>query len=324
VQTERSYAGSVAGPAVRSRAVPRGTRPEAPRPRRRAARKLGFAVRAALLFAPSLILILLFSYYPAIRSLIGGFTQWNGFGAATFVGIRQYIQYVQSAAFAAEMRNVLILIGGSILISVVSQFTAAEIVAHLHGRTQTVVKYALALPIVLPIIVQIDIWAYMFTPQGGVIDTALQAVGLPNIDWLGSPNTALLAILLIGFPWVSQLGFLIFLGGIQQLPHEIGEAASLDGAGIFRKIFKIDLPLLRPQFRVVVILSAIFAVQNFIPILLLTRGGPGNATEVPGLDMYISAFEGDQYGYGMAIGTLMFVGMLVITIICNQALRSKT
>lgn len=288
---------------------------------RRRFRVLG---RLLALLSPSLLLIVVFSYYPAVRSVIGGFTQWNGFGAPTFVGLREFRTYVSSLAFDAEMRNVLILIGGGVLISLISQFTAAEIVANLRGRAQTFVKYALALPIVIPVVVLVDIWAYLLTPQGGVIDTALHGLGLPVIDWLGNPRTALIAILLIGFPWVSNLGFLIFLGGIQRLPNEVREAAALDGAGPLRRIWKVDLPLLRPQVRVVVILSAIYAVQNFIPILLLTRGGPGNATEVPGLDMYQSAFTGDQYGYGMAIGTLMFAGMLLITLIGGRVLRSKT
>ena len=87
-------------------------------------------------------------------------------------------------------------------------------------------------------------------------------------------------------------------------------------------MFAIDIPLLMPQFRIVVILSGIFAVQNFVPILLLTNGGPGTATLVPGLDMYQSAFQNDQYGYGMAIGTLLFVAMLIFTLVVMRAAAS--
>ena len=275
------------------------------------------------LFVPSLLLICLFAYYPAIRGLVGGFTQWDGFGAAKFVGLANFRQYFTSLPFDAEIRNVFILIGGTIVINIASQFTAAEVVGSLRGRRQAVVKYLVALPMVLPAVVLIDIWAYMLTPEGGVVDAAFHTLGLPKVDWLGSPSTALLSILLIGFPWVSNLGFLIFLGGIQRLPTEVREASSLDGVGTLRRVWSIDVPLLRPQFRVVVILSAIYAVQNFIPVLLLTQGGPGNATEVPGLDMYQSAFQGDQYGYGMAIGTLMFAAMLLLTFIGSRTLRSK-
>src|SRR5690348_1461357 len=102
------------------------------------------------------------------------------------------------------------------------------------------------------------------------------------------------------------------------------DASRIDGAGPIKRIFAIDIPLLLPQFRIVVILSGIYAVQNFIPILLVTNGGPGTATLVPGLDMYQSAFANDQYGYGMAIGTLLFVVMLVFTLIAMRALRSRT
>jgi ABC-type sugar transport system permease subunit len=276
------------------------------------------------MFAPSLALIGLFSYYPAIHGLIGGFTSWDGFGPSTYVGLQEFRTYVTSTPFLAEVRNVFLLIGGTIVINIASQFTAAEVVARLGGRFHNFIKYALALPMVIPLVVVVDIWAYFYTPEGGVIDTAFHAFGLPNVDWLGSPTTALLAILLIGFPWVSNLGFLIFLGGIQRLPTEVREAASLDGASVLRRVWSVDVPMLRPQFRVVIVLSAIFAVQNFIPILLLTQGGPGNSTMVPGLDMYQQAFQGDQYGLGMAIGSLMFVLMLVMTLIGGAALRNKT
>ena len=99
---------------------------------------------------------------------------------------------------------------------------------------------------------------------------------------------------------------------------------TIDGVGALKRVFAIDVPLLLPQFRIVVILSGIFAVQNFIPILLLTNGGPGTASLVPGLDMYQSAFQNDQYGYGMAIGTLLFVVMLVFTLTAMRLLRSRT
>ena len=80
------------------------------------------------------------------------------------------------------------------------------------------------------------------------------------------------------------------------------DASRVDGSGPVKRVFHIDIPLLFPQFRIVVILSGIYAMQNFIPILVLTNGGPGTATLVPGLDMYQSAFQNDQYGYGMATG----------------------
>jgi ABC-type sugar transport system permease subunit len=280
-------------------------------------------VLAAMLL-PSLLLIGLFSYYPAVRSLIGGFYQWNGFTPPAYDGISQFKQYVQAPTFGTEARNLAILVGGAILITLVSQFTAAEVVTHMPPRAGTVAKYLLVLPIVLPPLILIEVWAYLLQPQYGLIDVFLGAAGLPQPTWLTSPHLALVSILLIGFPWISNLGFLIFLGGLQNLPKDVLDAAVIDGVGTLKRVLAIDVPLLLPQFRIVVILSGIYAVQNFIPILLLTNGGPGTATLVPGLDMYQSAFQNDQYGYGMAIGTLLFVVMLAFTLIALRLLRPRT
>ncbi len=277
-----------------------------------------------MLLLPSLVLIGVFSYYPAVRSLIGGFYQWNGFSPPTYAGISQFKQYLQSPTFGMEVKNLGILVGGSIAITLVAQFTAAEVVMHMPRRAGAVAKYVLVLPIVLPPLVLIEVWNYLLQPGSGLVDRILGALALSQPTWYADPHLALAGILLIGFPWISNLGFLIFLGGLQNLPKDVLDAARLDGLGPVKRVFAIDIPLLLPQFRIVVILSGIFAVQNFVPILLLTNGGPGTSTLVPGLDMYQSAFQNDQYGYGMAIGTLLFVAMLIFTLIVMRALRPRT
>jgi raffinose/stachyose/melibiose transport system permease protein len=278
----------------------------------------------AIFLLPSLLLIGLFSYYPAVRSLVGGFYVWNGFSAPRYDGFGQFSQYFHSSTFGAEARNLVLLVIGSIAITLVSQFVAAEVVAHLPGRTGTIAKYLLVLPVVLPPILLIDVWAYLLNPSNGLINRLLGELHLPQPGWLTDSHLALVSILLIGFPWISNLGFLIFLGGVQHLPKEILEASRVDGVGRLRRVFSIDIPLLMPQFRIVTILAGVYSVQNFIPILLLTNGGPGNATFVPGLDMYQSAFQNSEYGYGMAIGTVLFIAMLIFTIFVLRTLRPRT
>src|ERR1700757_2949478 len=287
-------------------------------------RSLPYRSVLVVLLLPSLVLIGVFSYYPAVRSLIGGFYQWNGFSPPVYAGVSQFRQYLQSPTFGTEAKNLAILVGGSIGITLVSQFTAAEVVVHLPARAGRIAKYLLVLPIVLPPLVLIEVWAYLLQPGSGLVEKIFGAVGLPEPGWLSDPHLALVSILLVGFPWISNLGFLIFLGGLQNLPRDVLDAGRLDGMSALRRVFAVDIPLLMPQFRIVVVLSGIFAVQNFIPILLLTNGGPGTATLVPGLDMYQSAFSNDQYGYGMAIGTLLFAVMLVFTLAAMRLLRSRT
>jgi ABC-type sugar transport system permease subunit len=277
-----------------------------------------------LLLLPSLLLIGIFSYYPAARSLIGGFYAWNGFTPPTYAGLSQFRQYIGSPNFTTEVKNIAVLTGGGILITLVSQFTAAEVVMHMPRRAATIARYLLVLPIVLPPLILIEVWAYLLQPHSGLVDKILGAVGLHQPTWFSDPHLALVSILLIGFPWISNLGFLIFLGGLQNLPRDVLDAGRIDGVSSIRRVFAIDIPMLMPQFRIVVILSGIYMVQNFVPILLLTNGGPGTATLVPGLDMYQSAFQSSQYGYGMAIGTLLFLAMLVFTLVAMRALRPRT
>ena len=147
----------------------------------------------------------------------------------------------------------------------------------------------------------------------------------PSPPGSADPHLALLSILLIGFPWISNLGFLIFLGGLQNLPKDVLDAAKLDGVGAVRRVFTIDIPLLMPQFRIVVILSGIFAVQNFVPILLLTNGGPGTATLVPGLDMYQSAFSRTtSTATAWRSAPCSSLRMLVFTLVAMRLLRPRT
>ena len=134
----------------------------------------------AVMLLPSLLLIGIFSYYPAVRSLIGGFYTWNGFSPPVYAGISQFKQYVQSPTFGTEAKNIAILTGGSILITLVAQFTAAEVVTHMPRRAGTVAKYLLVLPIVLPPLVLIEVWAYLLQPSPGWSTCSCGPSGCPS------------------------------------------------------------------------------------------------------------------------------------------------
>lgn len=282
-------------------------------------------LRAVLFLLPSASLILLFRYYPALRSIVGSFTRWNGFSTPSFVGLHNYTSYLASTSFPAQVRNMAILFVGGMAIHLVAPFIGANVIhvmrplRRLHG----VLKYAIVVPMVVPIVVIINVWAFLLNPLSGPVDGLLGVFGLTGVQWFGNSHTALIGILAIGFPWVSGLAFLVFLAGIQGIPEEVTEAAQLDGASGLRRLLHIEIPMLIPQIRLVLILNAIIEIQNFIPILLLTNGGPGNATLVPGLEMYNSAFASSRYGYGMAIGTLLFFTMLVFTLLILRVVRSR-
>lgn len=278
-----------------------------------------------MMFAPSLCIIVLFRYYPALRSIVGSLTTWNGFSSPTFVGFSNYLKYIHQQSFLIEFRNLVILLLAGIAIHVFIPFFSAELVTALpKGWIQGIVKYLMVLPMVIPQVIMIDIWAYILNPSTGPLDVALNVFHLSSIDWYGGSHTALISILLIGFPWASSLGYLIFLAGLQSVPSEVDDAIKLDGARTRRKIWSIHMPLCIPQFRFVAVLASVGIIQNFIPILLLTKGGPGNATMVPALDMYDNAFQFGQMGYGMAIGTVMFLVLMIVSALVFTILKPRT
>lgn len=292
------------------------------RPHKRAAlrTKLGL-----LMAVPSILLVIMFNYYPAVRSLLGSLTSWDGFNPPTFVGFQNFVAYFSQSIFLPELRNFLLLVIGGTVISIVFPFLAAELtlaLPSLKGQNRT--KYLFVIPMVIPQVIMISIWAYLLNPDEGLVDGILGFFKVSPVQWLGSPHTALLSILLIGFPWVSSLGYLVFLAGLQGIPAEIFDASSVDGVVGLSRLWSIDLPLSIPQLRFVVIIAGITMVQNFVPILLLTGGGPLNATVIPGLQMYQEAFTDSQLGYGMAIGTILFIFMVLVSIVTLKFLKPRT
>ena len=168
-------------------------------------------------------------------------------------------------------------------------------------------KRMVMLPMVIPIIVVVLVWKNIYDPALGPINTFLRNVGLDGLtrNWLGEPRTALYSILFVGFPWVTTLGTLIFLGGLLQIPNSFFESAHIEGAGGFRILRKIEIPLLKRQFRLQMILTAVYSVTQFNHILVMTDGGPGFTTMVPGMSMYRRAFLYNQFGMASGIGFLL-------------------
>jgi raffinose/stachyose/melibiose transport system permease protein len=179
------------------------------------------------------------------------------------------------------------------------------------------------LPIVVPATVGILVWRQLYDPNVGLLNEILRLVGLPPSSWLNGVSTALPSLMFIGFPWVDGVGMLIYLAGLLAIPLEITEAAVMDGASSLRRFFTIELPLVIPQVRLIVILNVIGALQGFGWQLLVTRGGPNNATSVPAWEMYQSAMTGGRFGFASAVGMILFIIIFILTLINNASIRSS-
>ena len=282
--------------------------------------------RAYALLAPIFVLLALFNYYPPLLGLSRAFYDWSPTKEPVFIGIenfRNYLFYYPESW--REISNVFKFLVYAMFAHVAVPFLMAEAIFAVRSQTaKEMYRFGLVLPILVPFVVSMLLWRHIYDPAFGPINSFLDAVGLSALsrNWLGDPNTALYAIMAVNFPWVATIGTLIVLSGLGQISESIFDSCLLDGCRGLRRIVSIDVPLVMGQVRLLVILAVLGATQTFQNILILTRGGPGYITSVPGLTMYTRAFNTGQFGYASAIGVMLFVLGLLLMFVINRTLRS--
>ncbi len=269
---------------------------------------------------PAFIFLILFEYWPAFLAMKEAFYDWDGFRINNFIGLANFRELWNDAVFRKSLVNILIIFLFYLTIPFLMPIIIAEAIFNLASeRAQKFWRVFLLVPAIVPSLVTLLLWQYLYNPVDGFLNTLLVAWGQQPQLWLSSPDSALWAYMLIGFPWASGTSMLIYFAGLQNIPQDVIDASRLDGAGTWTRIRKIDLPLLMGQIRLFAILTVIETFQRYVSVLILTDGGPANATIVPGLHLFHKAFSGNRLGYASAIGLVMFAFILALTLI-NQVL----
>ena len=308
-----------------SEAVHAGVRRRARPPGRvRRKRHISRTLKGWAFLLPTFIFVGAFCYWPAIRALEGAFTSWDGVSAPRWVGLQNFDQLFHDTIFLNSFLHLLwwSLIG--IPITMAASLLVALLIYRLDSkRAQYWFRVAFSLTLCLPGIVGILTWQN-FYQIGGVVDVILDDVGLGRFGtaWLANPHTALAALIFLGFPWVAAFAMLVFYAGLQSIPGEILDAASVDGVSSLKRVWNVELPMIRGQLKVILVLSIIAITQNLLPPLLLTQGGPANETWTPVLYMYENAFEYAQMGYALSIAFILFVVSLVLALVIMRYLRT--
>jgi len=277
-----------------------------------------------LLIAPTFALTILFIYYPTVSGLYHSFFDWNGV-TSKYVGLANFREFFSDPWIKISILNLVKIILFSLFTVLTSPLIVAVVMFHLRStRLQYWYRVGFVLPMVVPGVVTLLLWIW-FYDMNGLVNGILRAVGMGQfvIPWLGNPRTALYAVLFIGFPWVGAVNMLIYLAGLQGIPKEILDAAIVDGATTLRRVFAIELPLIMGQIKLLVILTLIGSIQGFQQFLIVTDGGPGHATMVPGLRLYAAAMVEQRLGYASAIGLIMFVVIFALTIVNMKYIRSS-
>lgn len=269
---------------------------------------------------PSVALLLTFNYAPALIGLYRAFTRWETGEPPQWCGLANFIAMGRDEFLRISVANQVLLLAAGLVKTLAAPFVVAELLTSLRsGRVQYVLRTAFILPMVVPGMVTMLLWAFIYDGSIGLLNMVLEGVGLSawTRAWLGEADTALLAIVGVGFPWAGGLALLIYLAGLNGISTDVWDATALDGATGLRRIFAVDLPLLRPQIRLLATLTIIGALQDFGSILILTGGGPGLSTHVPSLHMYFQAFRFGHMGYASAIGFTLFIVIFVLAVL-NQ------
>lgn len=266
-----------------------------------------------LFVLPNMLVFGVFTIWPALNGFnVSLYDSSNG-RSFEYVGTDNYERILSDPDYLATVRNTVIFVIGFVAFVTVVATTLALVLNH-QRRGRGVLRAAYFLPVVISPVVVGLVWNWMLTRGNGVVNAALDTLGLGQPGWLLEPSLSMMTVIGVGV-WVN-VGFymMILLAGLQAIDPNLYEAAKLDGATVWQQHRQITLPLLRPSMLVVVILGTITGFQAFDYIYTLTGGGPVGATTLMVQYIYENAFQSPiEYGLASAAGVIFFVVVFGVT-----------
>ncbi|MBO0744189.1 MAG: sugar ABC transporter permease [Candidatus Dormibacteraeota bacterium] len=285
-------------------------------------RRRWLALPVALGFAaPFLAAYLVFQVWPIVSgfqisfydvSLLGGDWQW--------VGATNYIEALTSPDFWSSIWHS----SYYTILSTPPHVVLALGLALLARRTQrggAILRVAIFMPFLLPVTVMAVMWDWIYQPQFGLLNGALQSLRLPAAAWLANPSTAMPAVAAASVWWTLGFNFVLYLAGLQAIPKEVEEASEIDGAGAWARLWYITLPLVKRTTVIVVVLQVLASLKVFGQIYAMTNGGPSFATRPLLQLVYDEGFTSFHLGYAAAISYLYFLILLAVSIVQFRIFR---
>lgn len=284
-----------------------------------------------LFLLPAYLLIIIFKYIPFFRAIEKSFFKWNGGKLNQFIGLQNYFKIFEEPTFYESLKNGLYVMIIYIAITVTLPLLGAVLTFRLKSdKSQYLYRTLFILPMIVPMMVTILVWKWIYAGDYGILNQLLGVIGLESLQqpWLGQTSTSLTSILFIGFPWIGAatiggLQYLVYFGGLQNISGDLFEVAQIDGVNSIKRFFYIELPLVKSQMKLLISLSIISSLQIFNQIFVLTKGGPGNSTMVPSVYMYQEAFIFGKLGYSSALGVVLFIIILLLTVMSQKFLKDN-
>jgi multiple sugar transport system permease protein len=266
-----------------------------------------------LFILPWFLGLLIFIAGPMIASFLLSFTRWEIVTPAQWVGLNQYRALLADPRFYLTLYNTAYYVFIGVPLHLLLALLAA-LAMNLQLRGIRFYRTVYFIPSITPVVASSLLWLWIFNPEFGLANAALNALGLPSLFWLQDPRLAKPAFILMSF-WTIGGQMVILLAGLKGIPRSLYEAAEMDGAGTWASFVHITLPMLSPAIFFNLILAIIGAFQVFTQSYIITGGGPENATLFYVLYLYRMAFENFRMGYASALAWILFLIILLFTYI---------
>ncbi len=261
---------------------------------------------------PTIAIIAIFRFLPMLQAFYISLTQYDLLTPPKFIWLANFVDLVQDPLFLNSARlSVTYVVFSVVPVWVLS--LALAVLFNRNLRAKNLFRSAAFMPVVMPAVVNAVVWTFMYQ-QDGVVNTILGWFGLDPIPWLRSSAWALWAVIIIGIWRATPYYMVIFLAGLQAIPEEYYEAAQIDGASAWAQFRHITLPLLKPTTLLVMVMSVIVAMKVFAVPLIMTGGGPADATRVLPLFIYQTAFEFFKMGRAAAMSVFLFAAVMIFTV----------
>ncbi|MEJ3654352.1 sugar ABC transporter permease [Actinomycetes bacterium KLBMP 9759] len=298
--------------ALQTAPVPPETRSSPPPTRSRWRERDKQTLTAWLFLAPSFIGFVIFTAGPVVAAGVISLLDWNLFGPPTFAGLENFARLGGDPTFWAALVNTAYFTLVSVPLTIVVSLALA-LLLNQGLRRVAAFRSLLLLPYATITVAVAFVWIWLYIPHGGMVDTVLGWIGVDGPAWLVSDTWAMPALIVMSV-WKSfGFGMVVFLAGLQAIPHQLYEAARIDGATAWHAFRNVTLPMLSPAMFFVVVTSIIGSFQVFDQALIMTDGGPGTRTTTLVMYIYRTGFENYDQGYAAAQSLILFAFIVVIT-----------
>lgn len=274
-----------------------------------------------LFILPWILGYLLFRLGPLLASLYLSLTNFDGSKEPVFVGLRNYIYlFTKDPRFIDSLRSTFLFVAGYLPLSLVLGLAIAVL---MNQKVPGILGFRgiFYLPSVTTGVAVALLWLFIFNKQFGILNAILAWFHIPKIGWLVDQNWVMVAFIIMSL-WGVGGTMIIYLAGLQSIPTELTESATMDGANTIQRFFKITLPLLTPTIFFNLVTGLIGAFQIFENAYIMTGGGPNYKTYFFGLNIYLTSFRNLQFGYASTIAWILFIIIATLTILVLRSSRS--